>query len=442
MAQYPKPFTLDLNLRPFCTDRQWEVLEAWAKHGSHRKAGEALGLSKSSVCDAWESVKIKAARHGYAPDYDLVHPTAPGMDSKGTSHLYDAAGNPIKSWYKTKPEGRDPAEVVRLPDPKTITKLSTLYDQAGNVTQQWIAEKPDAKAQVAAWQEFAKALTEDLPRAEPIEAPGARLQELMACYPVGDHHLGMLSWGEETDNSYDLKIGESMLQGATDYLIKSMPSASACLIVFLGDFMHYDSFTAETPTAHNKLDADSRFPKMVRASFRAMRYLIEKALGKHFHVHVIVEVGNHDLSSSTFLMEALANIYESETRVTIDTSPMHFHYYRHGQNLIGTHHGHGVKMAQLPLIMATDRKKDWGETTHRMWWTGHIHHAKTQANVSQEDFSGCTVESFRILAPKDAWHAQKGYRPTRGMQAILLHEKYGEKARHTVTPEMFRPEED
>lgn len=428
-------FKLDPGYKEFATEAQWRALTAWEEHGSQRKAADALGINHSVVSEHWNKVKKNAGQHGFAPP-DLMHATAPGMASKGTSILRDADGEVLKIWEKSKPEGRAPDEVVRLTN-ATITKVSTLFDQAGNVTQQWVAEKPEAIAQAEAWQEYAKALTEDLPRAEPVPAPTVTDDQLMVCYPIGDHHMGMLAWGEETGADWDLKIGERTLQGAVNYLVDQAPDAEQGLLVFLGDFMHYDSFEAVTPTSRNQLDADSRFPKMVRASIRAMRYTIETALKKHGKLHVIIEIGNHDLSSSIFLMECLANTYEQEPRVTIDTSPMHFHYFRFGANLIGSHHGHGVKMDKLPLIMATDRKEDWGETKHRMWWTGHMHSRKTQVAVGAQDFSGCTVEQFRVLPPSDAWAAQKGYRATRSMSSITLHHDYGEVARNTVNPDMF-----
>jgi len=423
--------------REYATEVQWTQIEAWARHASQAKAAKELGCDASRLSKAWGAVQRKAGQHGYAPARDLVHKTPLGMSSKGTSLRYDADGNVDQYWNKTKQEGRSPDEVVRLPDPKTIVKLSTLYDQEGNVTQQWIAEKPDAIAQTEAWQEYAKALTEDIPRVEPVDPPEITDSDLMVGYPVGDHHMGMLSWPEETGAQWDIGIGERMLAGATDYLMQRAPDAGKGLIVFLGDFMHYDSFEPVTPTARNQLDADSRFPKMVRASIKAMRHLIDSALRKHIHVNVIVEVGNHDLSSSIFLMECLANTYEREPRVTIDTSPRHFHYLRFGEVLIGTHHGHGVAMKELPLLMATDRKEDWGRTKHRIWWTGHVHTGKRVEQIGAQDFSGCTVERFRVLASADAWAAQKGYRAIRGMNAIVLHKKYGEVSRNTVSPEMF-----
>ncbi|MEE8386490.1 MAG: oxidoreductase, partial [Dehalococcoidia bacterium] len=68
----------------------------------------------------------------------------------------------------------------------------------------------------------------------------------------------------------------------------------------------------------------------------------------------------------------------------------------------------------------------------------HIHHSKTQAATSAQDFTGCTVESFRILAASDAWGHQKGYRPLRDMKSITFHEEHGEVSRNTVNPEMFK----
>jgi hypothetical protein len=376
--------------------------------------------------------KEKRARRGYAPENDLVHELPQGLVLAGTSLRYNQAGEVEQYWNKSKPEGRSPADAVQLPDPKTIAKVSTLYDQEGRVTQQWVQEKPEAVAVLASWNEAAKALASTMPRAEPVEAPGGLLAtDMMACYPVGDHHLGMLSWAEETGADYDLKISEALLRQSFDYLLGASPACERAVVAFLGDLLHYDGWKPVTPTGGNQLDADSRFPKMVKTAMRSIRYAIEATARKHGNVHVIVEIGNHDLSSSIFLMESLANIYENDPRITVDTSPKHFHYIEFGKNLIGTHHGHGVKPDKLPLVMASDRSEAWGRTKHRYWWTGHVHHE------SAKDFTGCKVESFRILAPADAWASQMGYRSARGMKSIILHSEHGEVARNTVNPDMF-----
>ena len=132
------------------------------------------------------------------------------------------------------------------------------------------------------------------------------------------------------------------------------------------------------------------------------------------------------------LAEALAAIYEREPRISVDRSPSPFHYWRHGKNLIGVCHGHEArKLDKLPLLMATDRPRDWGETVHRYWYTGHVHSDRVL------DVEGTRVESFRVLPPTDAWAHGKGYRSGREMKALVLHAEYGETMRVSFKPEMM-----
>jgi hypothetical protein len=386
------------DLKKYCTDRQWEIFQAVEEHGSNRKAAIALSVHSSSVDRAIAAVKKKAARRGWSPEHDLT---------------------------------------MEVPDGFHLRGASTLYGPDGERKLQWVKSNIDHERQRQIFMEMVEELAQDLPRLPPISAPEHDIRDMLCVYPVGDHHMGMLSWGIETGQSYDLKIGEKMLSGASDYLFNTMPNASHALIAVLGDFFHYDSFEAVTPTSRNHLDADSRYPKMVRAGIRSLRRMIEAAAEKHGQVHVIIEIGNHDLSTSVFLMECLHNVYMDNDRVTIDTSPMHYHYYRFGSTLIGTHHGHGAKMQQLPLIMAADRPQDWGDTDYRYWYTGHVHHSKTQAAVSGQDYTGCRVESFRVLAPMDAYAHQKGYRSMQDMKGLVITKDAGEVARHTVNPRML-----
>lgn len=434
MAKY----VLDEKLHPYATDEQWRKLRALAEHGSAKGAARALGITPQSFQEGVKAVKKKAAQQGYAPECGINHPIPEGLTSRGPSILTDASGRIVQYWNKMKAAGRPDEETTHVPNPKIIARVATLYDHQGKVTQQWVTEKPEDKTKEVLWQAFAAGLMSELPQVKPTRAPKHANSSLLACYPVGDHHFGMLSWRAETGADYDLGIAEKLLNDATAHLIGSVPPCETSLIALLGDFLHYDGLEAKTPTSGHILDADSRYPKMIAVALRSIRNMVRLALGRHGKVHIIIEIGNHDLSTSIFLAQCLAMIYENEPRVTVDVSPAHFHYFEFGLNLIGTHHGHGVKMEQLPLIMATDRREAWGRTTHRTWWTGHIHHAKSKSVVSNsEDYVGCTVESFRVLAPTDAWAAQKGYRSIRDMCAIVLHKNYGEVARHKVNPSML-----
>ncbi len=66
-------FELDPELRQYATDRQWEKLTALQEHGTERLAANALGIGRSSVHSTKKAVLANAARHGYAPEYDLTH---------------------------------------------------------------------------------------------------------------------------------------------------------------------------------------------------------------------------------------------------------------------------------------------------------------------------------------------------------------------------------
>jgi hypothetical protein len=423
---------VDENLRRFATEVQWSRYLAFCEAGSWRKGAKLAGCK--SLGNFQESVKAmlrRAAQCGYAPPV-YNNPVPDGLTLRGVSQLLDAGGNLQKEWVKSRLEGRDPAEAVQLPDPKTLVKVSTMTDAQGRVIAQWTQEKPEEKAREAAWKEAAAALAEDLPRLSRLRAPKRASKDLLACYPVGDHHLGMLAWGEETGADYDLKIGEELLCEAIERLVVTVPSCERAVIAFLGDLLHYDSYETVTPTHRNMLDSDTRYPKMVRVTLRAVRKTIDTALLHHKEVLVIIEPGNHDLATSIFLMQAISAIYEKEPRVRVDTSPRHFHYFEHGACMVMTHHGHGAKPEKLPLIMATDHPELWGRTRYRYIWTGHIHHD------SQKDFEGCRWESFRVLPPPDAWAANKGYRPMRDMKAIVLDREHGEVERHIVNPGMFR----
>ena len=391
-------FTLDPGLKPYATERQWELLTAWEQHGSKRLAGEALGINEKNFPQALNRIRSNAAKRGYSPEHGYTHTVPDGFQVKG---------------------------------------VSSYYDGAGELRGQWVKSQADKERQLEIMQEAVTALCETIKPAKPVKPPASTEDDLMACYPVGDHHIGMYAWQDEAGADYDVETAEHLLCGAMDYLVGSAPNCSRAALVFLGDLLHYDSMEPLTPTNKNLLDSDGRFPKIVRTTIRCVRYAITAALKRHKELLVIVEPGNHDLSTSIFLMEAIAALYENEPRVKVDTSPAHFHYFNFGRNLVGTHHGHGVKrIEQLPMIMATDQPELWGQTAYRFWWLGHLHH-RHGTTFGSKDFQGCSVEGFRVLPPNDAHHSNKGYRPMRDMKSIVLHREHGEFSRHTVNPGML-----
>lgn len=333
--------------------------------------------------------------------------------------------------------GRPESEVIHVPSPAFVSKTSTLYDKDGEVAAQWVMQRPEDKQRQETFEAWAAAAMEGFP-ARPLVPLSPHFahtnDDLLVSYPIGDHHIGMLAWKHEVGVSNDIELAEALLSDAMSFLVAGSPVSSYALVEVLGDFFHYDSFDSVTPTNRNLLDSDGRAPKMISAGFRLIEQVIVFALEKHTHVHVMVELGNHDRYTSMVMARYIERIFRDNPRVTVDINPSHFHYYEWGSCLFGTTHGdaRAAKPANLPGIMAVDQREAWGRTKYRYWKTGHIHQQKVY------EFPGCTVESFPILPPGDAYAYNEGYRSKREMKAIVYHRDYGEVGRQVVNPEMLK----
>jgi hypothetical protein len=313
-----------------------------------------------------------------------------------------------------------------VPDGFHVRGISTYYDDEGKVRGQWVKSQIDEDHRIQAVLDAVATLAEDFKGvADPIPAPEENTDDLLCVYPFGDPHFGMYAWADEAGENFDLKIAERDLVTAVDHLVSLAPPAKQALIISLGDMFHSDSKRSAT-TAGTQVDTDCRYGKVMQVVIRAMKRCIDRALEKHAEVSVICASGNHDELSSQVLAVCLSLFYDRESRVKINTSPSKFYWHRFGLNLIGVHHGDTAKPQDLPGVMACDRSKDWGETVHRHFYCGHVHHE------SVKEFPGVVVETFRTLAPKDAWHAAQGYRSGRDMRMDVWHVEDGPINRHIV----------
>lgn len=383
---------IDQMLYQFANVKQLEILEAVEKYGSARQAALALGLGKTTVTENINKVKAKAAEAGYAPENNLHHPIADGLKLAGTS---------------------------------------TYFNKDGKVTAQWVKTKEDSKRQTEMVQEAIAAAMEDMPRMAPIGMPGGCKEHLCNVYTLTDSHVGMLAWHREGGEDWDLEIAEKSLTSCFESLVSQAPDASTCVIAQLGDFLHYDSLEAVTPTSKHLVDADGRFGKMVRVAVRILRRLVDYALHKHETVVVLMAEGNHDLASSVWLRAMFAALYENEDRVVVIDSELPYYVYEHGKTMLAWHHGHLSKNDKLPLLFASQYAEAWGRTKKRYAHVGHRHH------VEIKEHSGMTVVQHSTLAARDAYAARGGWFSERQVTGYTYHAEFGQVASTTITPEMM-----
>lgn len=383
----------DENYKKFATATQWKYYVAYCELGKQGAVADLFGVREHTVNGVINDMKRKAARYGYAPDYDLTHPSSDSHYVKGTSTLYDEDGKVRLQWVKTDAEKRGVDDLIDL---------------------------------------FKGAVEDYRGIAKPVKGPARANGDILVVLPMGDPHIGMYAWSDETGDDFDADIAERNLTEAVSKLVKVTPPAETCLILNLGDFFHADNSLNQTLRSNNPLDVDSRWGRVFKIGLKAMIQCVDEARRRHDKVIVKNLIGNHDDHTSQALAYALDAYFHNDERVEVDISPAKFWYYQFHNVLIGAGHGDTCKPDQLPGIMAADVPEKWGATQFRYWYTGHIH------SQNMKEYPGVIWESFKTLAGKDAWHAAKGYRSGRDMYAIVHHKDYGEVERHRVDVSMLR----
>lgn len=383
---------IDEGLKKYATPRQCEYIDAINKHGGVLAGCEALGLAYSNVSRAISKIRERAAREGYAPGH-FQSGVAPGY---------------------------------------LMGKVTVQRDKAGEVERTWERQSPDAAKHMEAMREAAAALAEDIPRLGPtVPNAGTFEANLATLYTLTDSHVGMLAWRKEGGADWDLRIAEATLVGCFERMVSASPASRIGFVNQLGDFLHFDSLQAVTPTGGHLLDADGRFSKMVSTAVRVLRRVIDLALSKHEKVVVLMAEGNHDMASSVWLRVMFRALYENEPRVEVIDSELPYYAYQHGKTMLAFHHGHLKKNDQLPILFAAQFPQMWGATEKRYCHTGHRHHTE------EKEHSGITVIQHPTLAARDAYAARGGWIADRQVTAISYHTDYGQVSRVTVVPEML-----
>ena len=378
-------------IRDMGTARQAEAVDALvAEGGNFTATARRLGIARPSLNDRLYGLQRAAARQGVAPVHGVDHQTMPGFTAKRVSTMErNEAGDP-----------------------------------------QWVIQEPDKEKMLALIQETIAAISESIPRAKAqAKMKGATLAELANLYIITDYHLGMKSWRDETGEDWDMAIAEDLIYRWFERAIDLAPPSWLAVFAQLGDFTHFDSLEAVTPTSHNLLDADTRAQKMARVAIRIYRRIIKKLLTKYEHVHVIAADANHDPMSSIWCREWLHAHYEDEPRVTVDLAADGYYCYEHGSTSLFFHHGHKRKPSNVDDVFVSKFREVFGRTKHSYGHMGHLHHLETK------ETNLMIIEQHRTLAAPDAYASRGGWMSGRDAKVITYHKDWGEVSRLTISPE-------
>lgn len=317
---------------------------------------------------------------------------------------------------------------------KIQTGTSTLYDSKGNIKLQWVKEQPDRNEVIQkAILEAIASTKHALPKIAKINTKVDYIEDVVPWIQIGDGHLGVLAYAPEVGENFDLKIAEQELCEAISGLIDWIPNCERLVVNDLGDFTHYENYSAETEASGHRLDFDGRYPKMIRVATRVMRFIVERCLTKAKYVDVIVNQGNHSRTNDIWMAVYLKDLYAHTGRVTVLNNESVFIAYRMGKTLVMTHHSDKCKPNNLANVMQNDYRKDYGETEFHYIDIGHVHHAQVM-----KEHPGIFIESFNHLAGLDKWGHDSGYRNRKSITVVMRSKTYGEIGRRVLPIQEIR----
>jgi len=228
-------------------------------------------------------------------------------------------------------------------------------------------------------------------------------QSYLLVIDPADIHIGKLASAFECGEDYNNQIAvQRVLEGVKGILQKAS-SFNIDQILFIGgnDILHIDN-PKRTTTSGTPQDTDGMWHTNFLIAKQLYVDVLELLIGVA-DVHFQFNPSNHDYTNGFFLAQVIETYFRNCKNITFDCSIAHRKGFKYFNNLIGTTHGDGAKMQDLPLLMAQEYSKWWGETKHRYVYTHHVHH-----KVSK-DFIGLTVESLRSPSGTDSWHHRNGY---------------------------------
>ena len=298
------------------------------------------------------------------------------------------------------------------------TKQASLFFKNPNFKQ----EELDAIQKIK--DECIKEVKEYAPKYHAIETVKSKDAHLLVI-DIADLHIGKLATAFETGEDYNSQIAVKRAKDGLQGILNKSEGFYIDKVLFVAgnDILHTDN-TKRTTTAGTPQDTDGMWYDNFLMAKNLYIELLEKLLS-FAEVEVVYNPSNHDYTHGFFLMQLIeAHFSNSSIRFNVDLK--HRKAFKYGNNLIGTTHGDGAKIENLPLLLATEFPILWSKTKHRYIYSHHVHHK------TSKDFIGVTFETLRSPSGSDSWHQKNGYTGVpKAVEGYIHHKEFGQIARLT-----------
>jgi hypothetical protein len=328
-------------------------------------------------------------------------------------HNEDTGTRKITGISSTEP--KTPNEIIKLLGIDTTKwKLSQFWNKEQN--SKWLISALITKlpeAQIIQESFLQQLVTYKLPtytKVDPVHLNSVSTEKVCGVISLQDLHFGKP--GNEN-------MGKTM-DTALLYLVgKAYKNYYLDKIVFIigPDTLNMDTFDGTT-TKGTPVENSEVATKAYIKAFDAVCNGINRLKQFCDKLEIVFIPGNHDRLSSYHMIHAASQVFRNDYNISFNVEYAERKVIVYGKNMIAVEHG-DVSSKNNPLVYAVEFPTEWGNSTHRILYTGHYHGRKTKEVITENEEQGFVTRIIPALTSSDYYHYHNKW--TGNQRAAIMH---------------------
>jgi hypothetical protein len=325
----------------------------------------------------------------------------------------EAGTSKISAISSTEP--KTPNEIIALLGIDTTQwKLSQFWNKEQNnkwLVSALITRLPmEQKVQTSFMQELSTYKLPVFPKLDPANIYSDSSEKVCGVISLQDLHFGKV--GNEDMHK--------IMEKAILYLVgKAFRNYNMEKIIFIigPDTLNMDTFDGTT-TKGTLVENSEVATKAYVKAFNAVCSAITTLKNYCEHLEVVFVPGNHDRLSSFHMIHAAAQVFRQQFDITFNVEYSERKVITYGKCMIAVEHG-DASSKNNPLVYAVEFPTEWGNTTHRILYTGHYHGRKTKEVITENEEQGFVTRIIPALTSSDYYHYHNKW--TGNQRSAIMH---------------------